>query len=104
MLHKKTKPIAVHPGEILTMLIKEHGVTQTLLASALGVPQTKISQICNGKLGISAEMSLKLEKAMGMKAKLWLSLQKNWELSQVSVDKLKKVKKLRLTEEPKVAA
>ena len=104
MLYKKTKPIAVHPGEILTMLMKEHDLTQTLLASALGVPQTKVSLICNGRLGISAEMSLKLEKAIGMKAKLWLSLQKNWELSQVSLEKLKKVKKLKLTEETKEAA
>ena len=86
------KLIAPHPGEILEMIIRENNLTQTKLASHLGIPQTKISEIIRGKRGLSAEMSMKLEKALGMKATLWMSIQKNWELAQVNKEKLRRIK------------
>ena len=97
-MFKRRKEIAPHPGEVLAMVLSENKVTQTLLASAIGVPQTKISQICRAKLGISAEMAMKLEKSLGMKATLWLNLQKAWELSQVSTANIKKVKRLKIAD------
>ena len=86
------KRVAAHPGEVLQMILIEHGITQTELARNLGTVQTKISEICRAKRGISAEMAMKLGKVLNMSPNIWLNLQKNWELSQVDKSKLSKVK------------
>jgi antitoxin HigA-1 len=43
-----------------------------------------INEVCRGRRGISAEMAIKLSRALGASPDFWLNLQKNWELSQVS--------------------
>ena len=42
------------------------------------------SEIINEKTGISAEMAMKLSKALGGSPQFWLNLQNNWELSQLN--------------------
>ena len=61
------KKIAPHPGEVPELILKENNLTQTKLALHLDIPQTKISEMVCKKRGLSAEMSMKLEKALGMK-------------------------------------
>lgn len=77
------RPIAVHPGEILQELLEEHQLTQTVLATHLGMPHSKINEICRGKRGISPDMAVRLGKVFQQSPLFWLNLQKNWELSQL---------------------
>ncbi len=84
---------AVHPGLVLQDELDEIGVTQTELASHIGVLPKTINEICRGKRGISAEMAWKLSQALGASPNFWLNLQNNWELTQV---KTKPVKRLQL--------
>lgn len=74
----------VHPGEVLKDELEEIGLTQTALASHIGVLPKTINEICRGKRGISAEMAVKLSKALGGSPQFWLNLQNNWELSQLN--------------------
>ncbi|MCB0129150.1 MAG: HigA family addiction module antitoxin [Caldilineaceae bacterium] len=76
--------IAVHPGEILQELLAEHRLTQSLLATHLGMQQSKINEICRGKRGISSDMAARLGKVFNQSPMFWLNLQKNWELSQLN--------------------
>jgi addiction module HigA family antidote len=62
----------------------EIGLTQSALANHIGVLPKTINEICRGKRGISAEMAMKLSKALGGSPQFWLNLQNNWELSQIS--------------------
>ena len=73
----------VHPGEVLQDELEEIGLTQTALAKHIGVLPKTVNEICRGKRGISAEMALKLSKALGGSPQFWLNLQHNWELSQL---------------------
>jgi len=73
----------IHPGEVLKDELGEVGFTQTALAKHIGVLPKTINEICRGKRGISAEMALKLSKALGGSPQFWLNLQNNWEISQV---------------------
>jgi addiction module HigA family antidote len=73
----------VHPGEVLQDELEEIGLTQTALAKHIGVLPKTVNEICRGKRGISAEMALKLSKALGGSPQFWLNLQNNWELSQL---------------------
>ena len=73
----------VHPGEVLKDELYEVGLTQSALAKHIGVLPKTINEICRGKRGISAEMAMKLSKALGGNPQFWLNLQNNWEISQI---------------------
>jgi len=73
----------VHPGEVLKDELDEIGLTQSALAKHIGVLPKTINEICRGKRGISAEMAMKLSKALGGSPQFWLNLQNNWEISQL---------------------
>lgn len=73
----------VHPGEVLQDELEEIGLTQTALAKHIGVLPKTINEICRGKRGISAEMGMRLSKALGGSPQFWLNLQSNWELSHL---------------------
>ncbi len=91
---KAKKRVVVHPGVILQILLDENKITQTKLAKYLCMPQTKISEICRGKRGISALMAKKLSIVLGIAPDVWMRIQNSWELSQVNESKLKKLKSL----------
>lgn len=74
----------VHPGEVLKDELEEIGLTQSALAKHIDVLPKTINEICRGKRGISAEMAMKLSKALGGSPQFWLNLQNNWELSQIN--------------------
>lgn len=84
--------IAVHPGAVLADELAERSITQSALATHIGVLSKTINEICRGKRGISAEMAVKLSMALGASPQFWLNLQKNWELSQVKRGSLKRIK------------
>jgi antitoxin HigA-1 len=73
----------VHPGEVLKDELDEIELTQSALAKHIGVLPKTINEICRGKRGISAEMAMKLSKALGGSPQFWLNLQNNWEISQL---------------------
>ena len=74
----------VHPGEVLRDELDEVGLTQSALAKHIGVLPKTINEICRKKRGISAEMAMKLSKALGGSPRFWLNLQNNWEISQLN--------------------
>src|SRR3954466_14248938 len=87
-----THTIKVHPGDVLQDELEERGISQSQLAQHIGVLAKTINEICRGKRGISAEMAVKLSRALGASPGFWLNLQKNWELSQVKPARVKKIK------------
>ena len=82
----------VHPGEVLKDELEEIGLTQSALAKHIVVLPKTINEICRGKRGISAEMALKLSKALGGKPQFWLNLQNNWEISQLDETAYQEIK------------
>jgi antitoxin HigA-1 len=84
--------ISIHPGLVLMDELSERNITQTALATHIGVLSKTINEICRGRRGISAEMAVKLSMALGASPAFWLNLQKNWELSQVKRGLLKRIK------------
>jgi addiction module HigA family antidote len=79
----------VHPGEILQDELDELGISQTILAEHIGVLPKTINEICRAKRGISAEMAMKLSRALGASPQFWLNLQTSWEISQLDSDEFK---------------
>jgi len=82
----------VHPGEVLRDELEEIGLTQSALAKHIVVLPKTINEICRGRRGISAEMALKLSKALGGSPQFWLNLQSNWEISQIDETAYEEIK------------
>ena len=70
-----------HPGEhVRTNCLEPLGLSITAAAKALGVARKTLSELVNGKSGISPEMAIRLEKAFGSSARHWMQLQLNYDL------------------------
>ena len=54
--------------------------TTTLTSTDIVVPPGRISEIINGKRGITADTALRLAKFFGVSAELWLGLQAEYDL------------------------
>jgi antitoxin HigA-1 len=79
-----------HPGRlVLRQCIEPLGLTITDAAEALGVTRTTLSELVNGKRGISPEMAVRLSKVFGGSAESWLTQQAQYDLAQVSADRIK---------------
>jgi antitoxin HigA-1 len=71
---------AIHPGAILAEELAELGMSANELARILHVPTNRITQILNGKRGITADTALRLGQWLGTGPEIWLNLQKSYEL------------------------
>jgi len=71
----------VHPGEILKeMYLEPLNVGVSEFSAIIGVGRRTISLIINGHSGISAEMALRLSKALNTTPELWLNMQRDFDL------------------------
>ena len=83
-----------HPGRVVLMeCIEPLGLTITQAAQALGVTRTTLSQLVNGKRGISPEMAVRLSQVFGGSAASWLTQQAHYDLAQLPAGRIR-LKKL----------
>ena len=79
-----------HPGLVVLQECTEPlGLTITRAAEALGVTRNTLSELANGKRGISPEMAVRLSKVFGGTEEGWLVQQAQYDLAQVRRDRLK---------------
>jgi addiction module HigA family antidote len=77
------KMTPVHAGEILSELFLEPaGISPYRLAKDTGLSPTRISQILNGKRGISAETALRFGRYFGNSPEYWLGIQAQYDLAK----------------------
>ena len=85
-----------HPGGVVMReCIEPLGLSITNAAAALGVTRTTLSELVNGKRGISPEMAVRLSKVFGASAASWLTQQAHYDLAHVRADRIK-LKRLEL--------
>lgn len=73
------KEIKLHiltpPGGLLREELAERKISQTAFAGRLGMRQSYLNEILQGKRKISVQIALKLEKELGVSAEFWMGLQ-----------------------------
>lgn len=82
MAIKLHSSFAVHPGIWLrSEVLQPHGLSVTELAERLRVTRQAISNLVNGRSGLSAEMAIRFEKAFGLRADTLLCMQAAHDLA-----------------------
>src|ERR1700690_1849209 len=82
---------AHHPGEVLKDYLGDMTVKEA--AQRLGVTRPNLSRILNGRAGISAEMGVRLAKAMPHTSpEFWLKMQLNYDLWKARKNRLPKIR------------
>lgn len=70
-----------HPGEVLKGLYLEPlEITITDAAEKLGITRKTLSQLINGHMGVSAQMAVRLSRALHTTPELWLNMQQSYNL------------------------
>jgi addiction module HigA family antidote len=79
MLMTKRKPASV--GEILTEeFMAPMGLTQGVLAEAMGVPRKHVNELCNNRRALTAPTALILARVFGNSPDFWLNVQRRSDL------------------------
>ena len=73
--------IPIHPGRILKRELEARELSANRLALALRLPSGRITDILNGKRGISPATALRLARYFGNSARFWMNLQTAYELA-----------------------
>ena len=87
--YKLTKDVipshATHPGIFIKDEIEYRKIKQSILAKAMGIAPTVLSEIIHGKRNLTPELSLKLEKALDIDAAIWMKLQVKFEIDSLRI-------------------
>jgi addiction module HigA family antidote len=73
-------PLAIHPGRILRREMTARKLSANRLALQLGVPSGRVTDIVNGKRGITADTALRLGRRLRTSAQFWMNLQTRHDL------------------------
>jgi HTH-type transcriptional regulator/antitoxin HigA len=66
------------PGDTLLETLEALGMAQVELAERTGRPTKTISEIINAKTAITTETALQFEKVLGVPARFWINLERNY--------------------------
>ena len=70
----------LHPGEFLSEILDEMGISQAEFARAIGVSPMRISHIIKGTRPVTAELALLFGRALDQSPQYWLNLQSSYDL------------------------
>ncbi len=88
-----------HPGRVVRQeCLEPLGLTVTAAAKGLGVTRKALSELLNGRAGISPEMAIRLAKAFGGRAEVWLGMQTDHDLAR-AMKRAGRIKVARITRE-----
>ncbi|MDA0766576.1 MAG: HigA family addiction module antitoxin [Verrucomicrobia bacterium] len=78
-MKKKLEP--VHPGHVLLEdFMKPLELSQYRVASDIGVPPLRISEIVRAKRAVTADTAMRLARYFGTSAGIWMRLQAQYDL------------------------
>jgi addiction module HigA family antidote len=99
---KKLKPM--HPGEVLREeFLVPLKMSAGALAKVCGLPRTRIERIASEQIGITADTALRLAKALGTTAQLWLNLQTDFDVQAARESLGKTLDQIETVNKPRAA-
>ncbi|PUE07492.1 HigA family addiction module antitoxin [Limnohabitans sp. WS1] len=87
---------AIHPGEFLRETLEDLAMTQAAFAEAIGVSAMRVSHLLKGDRPVTAELALRLGRALGQTPQYWLNLQSAYDLKVAQIQMKDSLKDVRL--------
>ena len=87
---------AIHPGEFLRETLEDLAMTQAASAEAIGVSAMRVSHLLKGDRSVTAELALRLGRALGQTPQYWLNLQSAYDLKVAQIQMKDSLKDVRL--------
>ena len=72
---KKNTTIAIPPGESIREQMEQQAITLKEFASRMEMSLEKTNQLLYGKIKITMEIAVKIERILGVPAQFWLNLE-----------------------------
>lgn len=70
----------VHPGAFLNRYMQEHGIRQAELAERTGLTSKHVNQIVKQAVGITPDVAVLLETALGTPHRFWAQVGADWDM------------------------
>ena len=70
----------IHPGEHLSEILEDLGISQYRLAKAMDVPPVRVNGIVHCRRAITADTALRLGRVLDMTPEFWMNLQQRYDL------------------------
>jgi addiction module HigA family antidote len=86
----------IHPGEFLRETLDDMALTQAALADAIGVSPMRVSHVLKGDRPVTAELALRLGRALGQTPQYWLNLQSTYDLKVAQAEMKDSIKAVRM--------
>ena len=95
MSRKKTDRIPFpHPGETIREdFLKPLRISANKLALELRVPAARMTEIINGRRGVTADTALRLARYFNTTPKFWLNLQASYDLAVAAESKAHEIER-----------
>lgn len=77
----------IHPGRLLKREMVARGLSANRLSLDIGVPSGRVTDILNGRRGISADTAVRLGRYFGNSPQFWLNLQGQYDIGIVEREK-----------------
>jgi len=74
--------LAIPPGEYLSEVLEDLGMSQADLARRMGRPEQMVSEVLGGAKRITPETALQLERVTGVPANVWTGLEEEFQLTK----------------------
>lgn len=85
---------AVSPGSVVAEHLEVRGLSQAAFARLCGRSPKMISEIISGKAPVEPTTALQFEKVLGMKAVIWLGIEKDYRLHLAKQDEASQLAEL----------
>ena len=82
-----------HPGKVLREWLPEE-MTVTNAAKELKISRVSLSKLLNGKVGVTAQMALRLSAWLSTTPDFWMGMQTQWDLWQAKQQPVPEIKPL----------
>jgi addiction module HigA family antidote len=73
---------AIHPGVFLAEILEDMEISQAQFSKAVHVSAMRISHLIKGTRPVTAELALRIGKALGQSPRYWLNLQADYDIKQ----------------------
>lgn len=80
-MRNESMDYVVSVGMVLADDMQAMGITQTALATQIGISKSIINEILKGKRKMSQEVAIKLEPIFGVPAQYWLNIQNDYDIA-----------------------